>query len=376
MKIGPIILIFLSLSLVACSEKQALQTVISTKSSEKKQGVRYAKNFELIDQGVYTELQIIDPEKNKIETRFALIPKGVKVKLSGDYIPISVPVEKLISLSSTHLGMISKLNATASIAGIANPNYIFNPYIKMAYEAGKIQVFPDFNSLNPEKVLASGANLIVYDGFGQNPQQMEKLAQLQIFTLANYDWRENDPLGKAEWIKVFGALLDKKTEAENYFNLVEKEYLRLKADAKKIKSTPEVLSGALIGDVWYIPQNENYGSKLIQDAHAQNVAFKEKGTKSAEFSLEYVLKNFRNTPFWINPNFPSEKEILAENNSYKYLRAFQEKKVYSYAHNMNYFWENSAIEPHLVLSDLIYIFHPKEAREKSLYFYEKIKLNE
>ncbi len=38
--------------------------------------------------------------------------------------------------------------------------------------------------------------------------------------MANYDWREEHPLGKAEWIKVFGYLIDQPEKAEAYFQQV------------------------------------------------------------------------------------------------------------------------------------------------------------
>jgi hypothetical protein len=39
---------------------------------------------------------------------------------------------------------------------------------------------------------------------------------------------------------------------------------------------------------------------------------------------------------------------------------------------MNYFWENSAVEPDCVLSDLIQIFHKGEVKAESLHFYRKL----
>jgi hypothetical protein len=39
---------------------------------------------------------------------------------------------------------------------------------------------------------------------------------------------------------------------------------------------------------------------------------------------------------------------------------------------MNCFWENSAVEPDRVLSDLIQIFHHGEMKAKPLHFYRKL----
>ena len=53
---------------------------------------------------------------------------------------------------------------------------------------------------------------------------LEKLKELGIKVIFNADYLETDPLGKAEWIKLFGALYCKENLADSIFNSEVDEY--------------------------------------------------------------------------------------------------------------------------------------------------------
>ena len=249
--------------------------------------------------------------------------------------------------------------------------YIYSPTVKKGFGSGKVQEVPDFSQMNPERVFAV-SKLISYSGFGTPPANEDKLLKLGVVCIPNYDWREIHPLGKAEWIKLFGLLFGKEQEAEAYFKKVEKEYLELEKTAAKLEQNPQVISGQMIGDQWYMPGADSYNAYLFRKAKCDYVGRKKEGTGSNAYTLEEVLKNFQGAEFWINPGFKSKSEMLTANEKYKYLEAFQNDRVYCYSHNINYFWERSAIEPQKVLSDMIQIFHPGETSPQKLYFYKKI----
>jgi hypothetical protein len=63
---------------------------------------------------------------------------------------------------------------------------------------------------------------------------------------------------------------------------------------------------------------------------------------------------------------------LIQNKNYRFFKAFK-KNTFCYSHNPNLFWEKSAIEPDLLLLDLIQISHPEINLNRNLYFYKNIK---
>jgi iron complex transport system substrate-binding protein len=65
--------------------------------------------------------------------------------------------------------------------------------------------------------------------------------------------------------------------------------------------------------------------------------------------------------------------MLAENTNYKHFKAFQERKVYSYTMKKGetgavLYFETGVYEPHLLLKDLIAIFHQKPLNLNSLQY--------
>ena len=353
----------------SCESETTQHTTKKTDASE----IQFAVHFKLIDRQSFKELQLLDPESGKIERKLALIPRGIKLKLNADYTPIEIPVRGIVALSGTHIGMLSKLNALDKIVGVSSMDYVFAPTLKKRHIKNPIAEFIDLSTLNPVQVHKTGADLVVFSGFGTTPPQAEKLEKLGIRCVPNYDWRETNPLGKAEWIKVFGALLDQSEAANSYFDAVVKSYQSLQIEAKKHKTNPEILSGSLISDTWYLPAKASFNAQLIRDAQAKNSGDDFEGTGSATYTLEQILSKNKQFDFWINTGFDSEQRLLAANQRYRYLKPLQTKNVYCYSHNMNHFWENSAIEPHHVLSDYIQIFHSDTPSTEKLYFYRKLK---
>ncbi len=360
-------LILLFTGLYSCTEKENNQIKKTFFQTE----IRFAKNFTLRPKSNYLELQILDPEKGTVERTYALISKGQSPRLAKDIQVISVPVKGVVALSATPIGMLHKLHAIAMIKGITHRKYVWNPVLLRNIAANQVGEFENIAQLNPEKVLKTGANVLVFDGFGSYPMVEEKLKKLGVVCLPNYDWRENDPLGKAEWIKLYGVLTGKEKMANRYFTQVSKEYNRLKKQATKHTKKRSLIAGCLIGDLWYMPAGNSYAAHIFQDAQFNYQEKKSKGTGSISFSLEHCLNMHKSAAVWVEPGVSSLQALARLNPKYRFLDAYGNKEVYCYSHRSNYYWENSASEPHHVLSDLIAI-NNGEASTKKRYFYRKL----
>ena len=340
--------------------------------SNKLNQVKYAVNFNLIPHPSYTELQILNPEKGIVERKFALINQGAKPILSSSIEQIEIPVKGIVCLSATHIGMMNKLVAISQIKGTSFRKYIDNSKVLERIKAHKIQEFSGIDQLNPERLIKTKATVVIYDGFGTFPANEDKLKKLGVACIPNYDWRETNPLGKAEWIKLFGILSGKEKKANQYFTSIEKKYHDLLQREEKNTMHRTFISGCLIGDLWYMPAGQSFLANLLKDAKVDYVERKSKGTGSVSFSLEHCLKAHKEAKVWINPGVTSYKELIQLNPKYRFFKAFNEKQIYCYSHNANYFWENSAIEPQHMLSDYIQL-NRGVGSDKKLYFYQKLK---
>lgn len=352
------LLYLFSLFLVfACSNEPVKENALES-SEEKFTGtleIEYAEHFQLERTNKGYLLHILNPDTQKKEQSFEIIQGKSR---------------RIISLTSTLNGMVSILGAVDQLKGISDINYVYDPAIKKRYKNEQILAYGDESSHSLEKLIASGANTLLFSGFGDEFPNSTQLKKLGFDIIPIYDWRETHPLGKAEWIKLVGVLTGKETEAMAFFEEVKSSYFETKALVANVEKRPTVVSGNLLNDIWYAPAGESYMALLLKDAGASYTHAKESGTGSNEFSIEEILKADQNTEFWINPGIGTKRQIDKMNPHAKHLRAYE--NIYCYSPEMNKFWERSAAEPHLMLSDLIHLFHPEIREIKSFHFYSKI----
>jgi len=262
---------------------------------------------------------------------------------------------------------LDALDALGCIKGSTDVRFVANKTVRKGVGSGKIVSFNDEVTVTPERLLQKEISLVVYSGFGKSFPNEDKLKKLDILTLADYDWREEHPLGKAEWVKVFGYLTGKEKAAEAYFKNVEKSYNSMKY---KVKNPPVVLVGSLIGDVWYAPAGQSYMARILKDAGADYLYTNEKGTGSCEKTLEQVFKDQQKATIWINPGAVSLSGLKEQQSKYALFNAFKSGEVYCYTHDSNYFWEMSAVNPHWILSDFSSI--TGTGPKTKLHFYQKL----
>lgn len=317
--------------------------------------IEYAEHYKIRKVENLYQLELLDPETRDVE-------KTIEIDPIKDY--------KIISLSSTTNGMLDLLNSLDHLYGISNVDYVFSENIKTQYEKGQIKTFGDESTSSIEKIVSSGANVILYSGFGDEFPNSKQLEKLGFTIIPIYDWRETHALGKAEWIKVIGLITGNIEQADKLFSETKKAYLDTKQLIAKTEETPTVISGNLLNDIWYAPAGESFMAEMIKDAGAHYTHRSEKGTGSLSLSIEEVLKVDLHTQFWINPGMTSVDQINKANPHAKHLDSY--KNIYCYSPNMNKFWELSASRPDKMLSDLIHIFHPEIDSTYTFYFYSKI----
>ena len=209
---------------------------------------------------------------------------------------------------------------------------------------------------------------------------LNTIAKSGIPVIYNGDWVEQSPLGKAEWIKLFGALYGKEKEAKLFFDKIVNDYNEALALVKDVKNYPTVMSGVMYQDVWYTPQGQSWMAIYFRDAKADYLWKDTEGTGSLSLSYEAVLDKAVDASFWINPaQYESLGELEKANPHYAKFSAFKHKNVYSFAPRKgatggSVFYELGPTRPDLILKDLIYILHPEVLMTNYVpVFFEQLK---
>lgn len=88
-----------------------------------------------------------------------------------------------------------------------------------AMESGKITYAGKYSAPDYELLLSQGCSLAIQNNMiYHKPEVMEKLSELGIPCLVEKSGNESHPLGRFEWIKLYGALFGKEKEAQDFFD--------------------------------------------------------------------------------------------------------------------------------------------------------------
>ncbi|WP_413512814.1 ABC transporter substrate-binding protein [Myroides odoratus] len=342
--------------------------------------ITYAKGFTLKAYPDIYVVQVMQPWANAKE-RFTYVLKREKAQVPDSlkaYPQIQIPIQSIACTSTTHIPALTILNEVASLTGFAGLTYVSSEAVRDQITKGTIQELGQNEALNVEVILDLQPSLLMAFAMDHGNKALQTIANAGIPVLYNGDWTEQTPLGKAEWIKLFGVLYDKEAEANQFFEQIVEDYTATLQLVEKAKKAPTVLSGVMYADMWYLPEGNSWAAIYFKDAQANYLWKETQGVGSLALSFESVLEKAQKADFWINPgHYESLNDLAEANPHYKEFDAFKNKKVYSFAPTQGatggtLFYELGPVRPDLVLKDLIKIFHPHLLPEYQLYFYQQL----
>jgi iron complex transport system substrate-binding protein len=342
-----------------------------------------AERFSLEQKNGWAEVKIIDPWQgaNGVNQVYYLVKRGSPLpEWMDSSAVIFVPVQKMICMSTTHVAMISALGEENSLAGVSGINFIYSPAIQRNAEKGLVADVGYEANINKELILKIAPDLIMIYGIGsESSGYLGKIKELGIKVIINADYLETDPLGRAEWIKLFGALYSKDELADSLFNSEVDEYSNLKSFiAKIITVKPKVLLGLPFKDTWYISPGNSFISNLISDAGGDYLWRNTKSSVSMPYGIENVYIQGLKADYWLNiSTVNSRHEITNIDPRLNDLACFKNDNLFNNnkritAKGGNDFWESGALHPHLLLKDIATILHPEIFADHELMFYKKI----
>ena len=373
-----VILSLLLLPFFGCKQNNDISgdTMASSKNS-----IQYAKGLEIYKHLGFSIVKITNPwpEAQKSFTYILQEKKGIIPDSLKQFPTISIPIQSIVVTSTTNIPALELLGVEKTLVGFPDTAYISSVKTRKLIDAGKVREVGTNESLNTEVLMDLKPDLIIGFGLNNSNPTLDNLQKSGLKVMLNGDWTEQSPLGKAEWIKFFGALYGLDSKANTLFYKIEKEYNSTLALAKKATTKPTVLSGAMYQKIWYVPQGESWVSLFLKDARSNYLWSNTKGTGSLVLPFEVILDKAKNADFWIAPgDYSSLKQMSDSNPHYSQFASFKNKKVYSYSINKGakggiIYFEWSPTRPDWVLKDLIKIFHPELLPNHKLFFFTKLE---
>lgn len=348
-------------------------------NTSKKKGVdatigksRYSQWFSYTKTELGIKLFIKDPDR-KAATRIILCtthPEKVK-SISTTTEVLDINNMKLATNAATHVGMLVSLNARECIGAVSLGKYLHDPTLKKRFNKGQLLELGG-TSIPFESLSIKHINVWVSAGMEPLDQaNEERFKALGIQWIPNYDWREEHPLGKAEWLLFFGAITNRFDEAELQFKSICKRYNKFNK-LPKGNSCQKILVGNFAGDYWYSPLQNSFQAHFFNQVDFCTFSMNYKGTGSMAVGAERIYQEAEACELWLNPGFPTKQAILNAFPKAIQLRPFTKGSIFCYSHDLNKFWEQSALMPDIVLRDLIRIKQGNSA-DATLYFYREVK---
>ncbi len=284
-----------------------------------------------------------------------------------------------------------------------------------------------------ERIIALKPEAILVSPF-ENSGGYGKLDKLRIPLIEAADYMESSPLGRAEWMKFYGMLFGKdknisttaagkaseaavgkaseatvgkaseaaagkaseaaagkaseatagkaseatlpascELRADSLFAKIEKEYLKLKAEAGKLPKGLSILTERKTGNVWYVPGGQSTIGILLKDANARYIFSDDKHSGSLPMSPEQILAKGSQVDVWAFKYFGgaplSQVQLLQEYDGYKALAAFSRGNIYQVDTSTVPYFELTSFHPELLLREFIILAHG--SRFGKLRFYKK-----
>ena len=297
-------------------------------------------------------------------------------ELSGDTLVVTSPYDgardttvlheskRLVCMSSSHVGYLEAIGADSLVAAGSGLGFLSNEAVRSrAAEAGYDSA-PDYEtivSLEPDYVL-------MYAISSAPTQALMKLRDLGIPVLVLHEHLEPHPLGRAEYVKLFGALAGCPQKADSVFAAVRDAYLSMTVQEQSVN----VLVNIPYGDQWYIPGSNNYMFRLIADAGG-TVLGAANGVQSSVISLEQAYSLSLEADFWLHPGWCTTKaELASVHPLFSSFPAFRGEIWNNTAKATpgggNAFWETGPARPDLILRDLRTIFSGTPSTDSLTYY--------
>jgi len=297
---------------------------------------------------------------------------------------IEVPAGDIITMSTTQLPHLIQLGLLDKLVGLDSFLFVNSPEVRALIDDGKLVEIGSGAEVNVELVLDVEPDIVMTFGFNPATDAHPVLIEAGIFTALNAEWREPTPLARAEWIKYTALFYNAEARAEAIYADIVSAYNEARELAASVPEDerPVVLwnTYSSFSEAWSIPGAETYVGALIRDAGGVIALGEEAPEGSALLSFEAVYDGALDADVWIANAFgvTTLDDLLARDSRYADFTAVQNGNVWNNTKDLNEnggnnYWELGVTNPHLILQDLVAIFHPDLLPDHDFSFYLRLE---
>lgn len=278
-------------------------------------------------------------------SQYLLIPEGKsKPKdLDENIIPLYQPLQNIYLVASAVMDMFVAMDAldTIRFSALKSDGWYIEP-VRAAMEAGEILYAgkysaPDYEQLLDENCSLAIENTMIY----HTPEVKEQLEKFGIPVLVDYSSYEPHPLGRTEWVKLYGLLIGQTEAAEKAYH-AEKEAFESVSGAQPAGKTVAFFYITTNGEA-NVRRPSDYLAKMIEMAGGTYILKQDPEDDSTSSTMSMEMEAFyaqaKNADYIIynstvDGELKSREELLTKSQLLKNFKAVQNGNVYCTTQNI------------------------------------------
>ncbi len=336
--------------------------------------LKYAENFGVdYYNGGYALITISDGGRYLVVPESADIPEGI----DSDIAVLRQPIEDIYLVATSSMCLFDALNSldSISLSGTKSKDwYIENA--RAAMEAGDIIYAGKYNAPDYELIMSNGCNLAVESTMiNHTPEVKEKLEELGIPVLTDQSSYEVHPLGRTEWIKLYGVLTGKESVAKQVFN-EQASYLEEVSNQENTGKTVAFFYISSSGNA-IARKSGDYVTRMIKLAGGNyiydDLGDPESATSTVTLEMEKFYSTAKDADFiiynsTIDGELSSVEELINKNSLMEDFKAVQNGNVWCTSKNL--FQETTQFG--LMISDIRHMLTDDDKNLTELNFMYKL----
>lgn len=233
-------------------------------SSENQMKLEYAEQFSVyyLDDGC-CEVDIADGQK------FVIVPENVTApQTDSDVTVIQQPVRNLYVSASSSMDLFDGIGVLDEVKMTSTKLSDWSlPSVRDALENGRMTYVGKYSTPDYETVISENCGLALESTMiYHSPETKEQLESLGIPVMVERSSYESHPLGRLEWIKLYGLIMGREKEAEELFNEKMKIFGEVSADTDIPENERKTVAFFYITANGYanVRKPNDYISKMIE----------------------------------------------------------------------------------------------------------------
>lgn len=288
----------------------------------------------------------------------------------GASVVLGDPSHGLATLSTTHVALIEAWDDSLEAwSGGAYLEWMQSEAAKKRLDARQAVSIGGTPEVDREKLLGLAPVALTIYPFGDPLSGSGLEAYIPVVPILEY--LESHPLGRAEWMRVFGWMLGPESaeSADRAFDLIAKRYEFWRNQAFESSTRMRVFTGSVEQGTWHAPGGDSFMARFIFDAGGAYVLDHFPGRENVQIPLEEMIALSQSADAWglvfNHTDRITRSDLFAADQRNAYMVPPSGRVFVANTADCDYFGSWVA-RPDWMLINLIQLFHPELVMDEEM----------